>query len=50
MWVFDPDAASIEVYSPIDGRPTLIASARAPAVLPPFEARIDPGALLRRPG
>jgi Uma2 family endonuclease len=42
VWLVDPALRTIEVYASIDGRPTLVATARDEAVakLPPFDAEM----------
>ena len=44
IWIVDPEVRLVEVFSPVDGRPTLIASASDEETfrLPPFELDLHP--------
>ncbi len=49
VWVVDPEARTIEVYEAVEGRSTLVATAREAdrAELPPFTGPLDVGQLWR---
>lgn len=50
VWIVDPEGQTIEVYAPVDGLPTLIATAvGASARLPPFDLDIDVTTLFAAP-
>ena len=51
VWLIEPESGTIEVYESIDGRPTLIATARGADIvrLAPFDAELSLGAWWKRP-
>lgn len=51
VWLLDPVLATVEVYESIDGRPTLVATARDADVvrLPPFDAEMSLAKWWKRP-
>ena len=51
VWLIDPALRTVEVYESIDGRPTLVATARDADVvqLPPFDAELSLGSWWKAP-